>query len=388
MPNATPTEQEWIQKAEELAPLLREHAPRTEELRTISPPVADAVRASGVLRLLQPASYGGAEADYDLMLKVLEILASGCPSTAWVGFNAASHNWMLAMWPKSAQDEVWGPDPDAIVSSSLVYPAGKATLSDDGSEYVISGMWPFSSGVNLASYVMLGATVQNGEAQGKRVIALVPKSQVKVIDVWHVAGLTGTGSNNLEGKDLRVRRDWVVEADSLSNATAPGLAINKAPIFRAPIFGLFPHLVAAVILGNARGGYDEFIAGAAQRKTTYARLTPAQLVPLQLRIAEVSALLTSAELLLQADAKEAMSIARTGEAAPMTEQIRWRRNAAFAAAQGTRAMDLLFSAYGGGGIYKTNHAQQRFRDAHAAISHIQASWDINAADFGRQALGA
>ena len=49
----------------------------------------------------------------------------------------------------------------------------------------------------------------------------------------------------------------------------------------------------------------------AQRKTPYARLTPAQPVPLQLRIAEVSALITSAELLLQAEAREAMRIART-----------------------------------------------------------------------------
>ncbi|VWC77200.1 Pigment protein [Burkholderia lata] len=386
--SANTTEQQWIKKAEELAPLLREMAPRTEELRTLSPAVADACRTSGVFRLLQPASYGGAEADYDVLLKVLEIMATGCPSTAWVGFNAASHNWMLAMWPKSAQDEVWGADADAVISSSLIYPAGKATLSDDGSEYTISGAWPFSSGVNLASWVMLGATVQNGESQGRRVIALVPKSQINVIDVWHVAGLTGTGSNNLEAKDLSVRREWVVDAESLSNATAPGLEINKAPIFKAPIFGLFPHLVAAVVLGNARGAYDEFIAGAAQRKTTYARLTPAQLVPLHLRIAEVAALITSSRLLLQADAEEAMRIARTGEATPMADQIRWRRNAAFAATQGTRAMDLLFAAYGGGGIYKSNHAQQRFRDAHAAISHIQVSWDINATEFGRLALGA
>ncbi|WP_433706532.1 acyl-CoA dehydrogenase family protein [Paraburkholderia sacchari] len=386
--SATNTDQQWIKKAEELAPLLRELAPRTEELRTLSPAVFDAVRASGVLRLLQPASYGGAEAGYDVLLKVLEILATGCPSTAWVGFNAASHNWMLAMWPKSAQDAVWGPDPDAVISSSLIYPAGKATLSADGSEYVVSGAWPFSSGVNHASWVMLGATVQEGEAQGRRVIALVPKSEIKVIDVWHVAGLTGTGSNNLEAKDLKIRREWVVDADSLSNCTAPGLEFNEAPIFRAPVFGLFPHLVSAVVLGNAKGAYDEFIAGAAQRKTTYARLTPAQLVPLQLRIAEVAVLITSGQLLLQADAREAMRIASTGEAAPMADQIRWRRNAAFAAAQGTRAMDLLFAAYGGGGIYKSNHAQQRFRDAHAAISHIQVSWDINATESGRQALGA
>jgi hypothetical protein len=65
---------------------------------------------------------------------------------AWNFANLASHHWMLGMFPKLAQDKVWGGDPNALIASSFVFPAGKARRTDGG--YSVSGRWPFASGVD------------------------------------------------------------------------------------------------------------------------------------------------------------------------------------------------------------------------------------------------
>jgi 3-hydroxy-9,10-secoandrosta-1,3,5(10)-triene-9,17-dione monooxygenase len=230
----------------------------------------------------------------DLVRCLAQRLARGCLSSAWVGFNAASHAWMLAMWPSAAQDAIWGESPGAVISSSLLYPAGKAVAVADGSGLLFSGKWAFSSGVDHADFVMLGAMLEVPGGAQKKVIGIVRKDQLTVIDTWHVSGLKGTGSKNLNGDGLFVPTDWVVENDSLSDGSAPGLLGNEAAVYRVPVFGMFPHLTAAVMIGNAQGCYDEFLLGSAARRTTYSRTPAAQLVSLQMRVAKAGALIRSA----------------------------------------------------------------------------------------------
>jgi 3-hydroxy-9,10-secoandrosta-1,3,5(10)-triene-9,17-dione monooxygenase len=242
--------------------------------------------------------------------------------------------------------------------------------------------------VDVSEYVMLGAML-SGKDPGqppKRIIALAPKQSIKVIDTWHVAGLSGTGSKNLEAKDLFVPAHCVVDAECLSDGTSPGLEHNPAAVYRVPVSGLFPHLVTAVALGNAAGAYEEFLDTAAQKRTLYAKLDPKQLVGIQMRVAEAGALIDAGKAVMLGDAQEAMKTAAQGNRASEEQKLRWRRNGTYAAGFGTKAVDLLFAGTGGGGIYLSNPAQRRFRDAHAAISHIQASWDINGADYGRLIL--
>ena len=48
---------------------------------------------------------------------------------------------------------------------------------------------------------------------------------------------------------------------------------------------------------------------------------------------------------------------------------------------------MLYAAAGGSANYLSNPLQRHHRDIHAATGHIGVSWDINAAEFGRVALG-
>jgi len=87
------------------------------------------------------------------------------------------------------------------------------------------------------------------------------------------------------------------------------------------------------------------------------------------------------------DCGEAMRLAGEDAAPPLEQKARWRRDGAFAATLCTKAVDLLFAASGGAGIYETSPMQRAFRDIHAANAHFGLSWDPNGATYGRVALG-
>lgn len=370
-----------------MIPALKSRADETEKLRKLHPDTIAELRGSGLMRTLQPARYGGGECDYPLFLELLYELARGCASTAWCGFNYGSHNWMLGMYPEAAQEAVWGKTPDLLMASSLVYSAGTAEPVDGG--YRISGKWPFSSGVDWAEFVLVGATVPETTANEGSPwrIAVLPRSEVEVIDTWHVSGLAGTGSNHIAVQDRWVPRHMVIDTDEIRGDATAGSAVNPGALYRLPVLGVFSYMVTAVILGNAAEAIGEYVAGIKARATTYSQSDASRFTSVHQKIAEAHSLVDAAHALMRQDNEEAMAIAGKGMMPPIEAKVRWRRNAAYLAQMGVRATDILHAAGGGGANYLSNSLQRRFRDAHAAAAQIQVSWDINGVEYGRVAVG-
>src|SRR5262249_52640035 len=146
--------------------------------------------------LMQPSRWGGAEVDPGIFFEAQLALATACPSTAWVMGVVGVHSWQLALFPLAAQEEVWGSDPETLVSSSYA-PTGKVERVDGG--YRISGRWSFSSGCDHCQWVFLGGMVppeREGAPPEMRTF-LVPRSDYTIEDNWHVAGLKATGSKDI-----------------------------------------------------------------------------------------------------------------------------------------------------------------------------------------------
>src|SRR2546426_1146162 len=99
-----------------------------------------------LFRIHQPKRVGGAELEFVAVVEFGALLARACASSSWNFINFLSHHLMLGMFPPRAQDEIWGASPDTLIASSFVFPAGKAKKVKGG--YVLSGRWPFSSGVD------------------------------------------------------------------------------------------------------------------------------------------------------------------------------------------------------------------------------------------------
>lgn len=378
---------EWLERARALAPVLRERADAAEALRRLPDETVADLHRSGLLRILQPARVGGGEADYGLMLEITAELARGCGSTGWVYVNLASHHWMLAMWPAEGQARVWDEDPDALIASSVVFPAGRAARREGG--YLLTGRWPFSSGIDPSGWAMLGASVPPDEGEGgpEARLFLVPKAELAVIDNWDVSGLAATGSKDVACEDAFVPEAMTVRASDLRGGPTPGAAVNPSPLYRLPVLGLFAHLVAAPALGIATAAYEDFREQVGGARSTYNRSRLAEHTTIHLKLAEAGAAVDAARMLLLENCAEARRIYETGALADALAKHRWRRDAAFAARLCGQAVDVVVAASGGRAIFRANPLQRYFRDVHAALSHIGLSWDINGADFGRVALG-
>jgi 3-hydroxy-9,10-secoandrosta-1,3,5(10)-triene-9,17-dione monooxygenase len=374
-------------RARALVPSLRARATECEELRRVPDESIAELHKSGIFRMLQPKRVGGSELAYRAMVELSAILAEGCGSTSWVVANLASHHWMLAMWPEQAQNEVWGQSPDHLIGSALVFPSGKATAVTDG--YVLSGRWPFSSGVDASQWNFVGGIVH--DAKDKPVeqrCFLVKAGDYRVVDTWYAAGLRGTGSKDIEMKDVFVPAHRTLPLTALvGGGTAPGCAANPAALYKLPVLGLFAFVVSGVSLGLARGAIGDFTQQMHARIATYSGRRLADLANLQLKIGEASALADTAEALMLKGCDEAMAITEAGVPPTIEQKARWRRDGAYAASLCTEAVNMLFAATGGGGVYLTQPIQRAFRDAHAANAHYALSWDVNGTQWGRIAMG-
>jgi 3-hydroxy-9,10-secoandrosta-1,3,5(10)-triene-9,17-dione monooxygenase len=376
-----------VERADALLPRLRDRAARTEELRRLPPETERDLHDAGLFRILQPKRVGGAELDYVALVDCAEIIGRADASVAWNLANLASHHWMLGMFDKRAQDLVWDKDPDALIASSFIFPAGRARKVEGG--YTLRGSWPFSSGVASCDWNMLASVVSSeDEADGVEYrIFLVHKNDYRILDTWNAAGLRGTGSNDVEVHDAFVAEALSVAVSDLAGGPTPGCAVNPNPLYALPVFSLFPYVLSGVALGNAQACLDDYVDLALHRASTYNRARLGDMQSTQIKIAEASAKIDAARLIMRSNCIETMADARRGDIPDMAAKTRLRRDGAYSVNLCTEAVSLLFSASGARGLFTTGVLQRQFRDAHAINSHIAFNFDAAGTNYGRVALG-
>ena len=377
---------ELLQRAEALVPVLRERAGKAEELRRLPDETVEDLHRSGLFRILQPKRVGGSELPFRSIVELVSVISGGDGSTGWVLANLAAHHWLLGMWPKQAQDEIWGESPDNLIGSALIFPRGRAKPVPGG--YRLSGRWPFSSGVDAATWSLIGAIVHDEEAGANEPrIFVLPASDFTIIDTWHVIGLAGTGSKDVSVEDVFVPEYRSVAVREITGGPNPGSAVNPSVLYQLPAISLFAFCIAGVSLGIAQGAIEYFVETMRTRTSYYTGRSLADFVTLQVHLAEATAIADAARAVILTDCDEATRIVEEGAVPSLEQRARYRRDGAYAATLCTRAVDLLFRATGGGAIYARNPLQRAFRDVHAANAHYVLNWDINGAMYGRVALG-
>jgi alkylation response protein AidB-like acyl-CoA dehydrogenase len=377
-----------IDRAKTLTRRLRERAPACEEARRVSEETMADLRAAGLFRVLQPARYGGIEGGLDDFVSLVELIARGCGSTGWVYSVAAIHQWQIAMYPAEAQEEVWGEDGQALASSSYV-PSGAAEPVDGG--WRLSGFWNFCSGCDNTQWMIVGGRFKDGDAPGAHAFFLIPRADYRIEDNWHVLGLAGTGSKNVVVEDAFVPAHRVLTVEQAGSGKPPGAVVNRAPVYRVPFPAAVSTCLAAPPLGMAQGALDSYVEGLSTRTTRGAiggaGRRVAELPTIQLRVAEAAAAIDAARLLLLRGAREAVDTVARGEPLTTEFRVRTRRDHAFAVRLSVQAVDRLFEAVGGLGLFSGNDIQRAWRDVHAGAKHISTNWDAVGTLYGRFALG-
>ena len=365
-----------LREASALVPLLKERAALAEELRQVPPGSVQNLRAAGLIRVGSPDRFGGAGLDIDTAFAVASELGRGCGSTAWCYAVWTAHNWWLGYFPERCQEEYFAAGPDTLISSALNASSGTAKRVSGG--YQVSGRWAFSSGCDVASWVLVAC------GPGEKLWLLLPRADCEIIDTWFAVGLRGSGSKDIVVRDAFVPEHRVINPNHAGDSDRTGWDLHKRASYGVPLKVFTAWTLAAPVIGMAQGVVDEFTSrgrcGAEANRTT----SP---VPLQLRLAEASAQVDTARVLHRARVQEILDRGSAGGSFPPPDRARYLRDACFTVSLCVQAVNRLYEASGARAIMSSDPIQRLYRDIHAASHHASLSWDAAAEQFGREALG-
>jgi 3-hydroxy-9,10-secoandrosta-1,3,5(10)-triene-9,17-dione monooxygenase len=379
---------EAMRRARECVPVLKERAQACEDARVLLRENELLLHETGLFRFHQPKRFGGMELPFQAVVDLVTEVARGCPSTAWNVGNLGCHHWVLAYYPEHAQREVWDANPDALIASSIALAAGRGRKVDGG--FVVSGRWPFSSGVDNSDWNMLAVTVYDDDAKTPIDwrLCLVPKTDYRILDTWYAMGMVGTGSKDIEVKELLVPEHRALALPLCRGGSEhPGAAVNPGPLYRVPLVAAAGHPLSAAALGAAEGAYETFVETMAKRIGTYTGAKVSDFQAVQIKLARARCLIDSARHLMRESAIAFQTAAERNEVPDLNTKLRYRAQNAFAVAQSREAVEVLWSCYGANAIYTRDPLQRYLRDAQAMCQHFSFNFDIAGSAFGLAALG-
>jgi 3-hydroxy-9,10-secoandrosta-1,3,5(10)-triene-9,17-dione monooxygenase len=373
---------ELLQRAAELVPVLAGRALETERLRRIPEETVHDLKRTGLLRIGNPGRYGGYGLDYDVVLEVGAELGRGDGSAAWCYTVWSSHQWLLGLYPEPAQEEYFGSSPDVLASSAFNPAQGTVEKADGG--WKLSGRWDFSSGSDNAQWALLaGFTDEQGPG-----LFLVPRTDYEIEDTWFVSGLCGTGSNDIViASPTLVREHRFLSYQAMGAVQTPGKDLHDRATYRLPAYSVLPFTLAVPLLGVAQGAIDYFETRTREGMTAFSQARMATLVPLQVALAEATAEVDCARLLMRHDLRELIDRGARGEGLSLEDRLRFRRDHAYISKLSVQAVNRLFEVSGGRALYLESPLQRAQRDVQAGAKQVALIWNTYAEQFGRVRLG-
>jgi 3-hydroxy-9,10-secoandrosta-1,3,5(10)-triene-9,17-dione monooxygenase len=371
-----------MRRARECVPLLRERAQKCEEARVLLPENEKLLHETGLFRFHQPRRFGGMELPFVAVVDIVAELARGCPSTAWNVGNLGCHHWILGYYEPETQHELWDENPDVLIASSIALAAGRGRKVKGG--FVVSGKWPFSSGVDNSDWNMLAVTVYEENTPVDWRLCVVPKKDYRIIDTWYAMGMVGTGSKDIEVKEVFVpERRALALARCRGGLEHPGAKLNSGNLFRVPIVASAGHPLSATALGAAEGAFERVKESFTTRVGTYTGAKVGDFQAVQIKLAEARVLIDSATHLM----RQSALVFQDKFDLSIEEKLRLRAQNAYAVRQARQAAEVLWSCYGANAIYTRDPFQRYMRDLMAINQHFSFSFDIAGAAFGTVALG-
>jgi alkylation response protein AidB-like acyl-CoA dehydrogenase len=373
-----------IAAAWELVPQLRAEAARCEAERRVCDRTIAELRRRRFFDVVKPARYGGMELGWDVFAEIVVALAAGCGSTGWVYSVVGGHAPVVARFGTKFLDELWGDDPDALLSSSRRI-AGELVPVKRG--YRASGIAAFSSGCLNVDWALIEGMPVAGE--NRTLTVVMPMREIEILDTWKALGLAGTGSH-----DLRFGEILIPEHRTWHPGKRPAGEALDGPLFRTPYLG-GPFALPAVIVGIAIAGIEHFAAMTHHRLTRQSG-SMAESPAMQMRVGEAAVEIDAALTLLRAKLASLMAVL-SGKAPESGGETRVippggasaahdHAASCFIAELAYRALERLMSAAGANQLALSEPFQRCYRDALAGFQQPSNNWDNGRAGGGRALL--
>jgi len=376
---------DFIARASRIRPILEQNAEETDRLRRLPPANVQALRETGLCRLMVPRRLGGYETDIRTYIEVMAELGRGCGSTAWTASLLNVCAWLAALFPDRAQREVWNSNAETWIAGSLA-PRGEARPVDGG--WRVTGRWPWASGCLHAQWAACGILMKNERGEMANLgLSLMPMADLTIDDTWYMAGMKGTGSNTIVAKDAFVPEHRFLPYPAAFQGNYPTEHKDEA-LYRSALVPFTILILIGSQLGVAKAALDHVISNATRRSVTHTHFEKqADSTGFQIQLAEAAMKIETAYLHAFRASDDLDRAARSGLHPDLTARARVRADTALVARYCREAVDLLVSAHGTSSLSDSNRLQRLWRDIHVASHHAITEWQVNLEVYGKALLG-
>jgi alkylation response protein AidB-like acyl-CoA dehydrogenase len=379
------TEQELVERAHALKPLLARNAKETDESRRVVEENIAALEEAGLLRITVPKRFGGHEVSLTTKLAVSAALGEACGSTSWVATLLNVCSWFTGLFGEQAQQDVWGADPNARICGVLT-PSAQVRKVDGG--YEVTGAWGYASGCMHAQWAGLGLplTDEAGEVVGQG-LALIPMSDLRIEDTWYVAGMRGTASNTLHAEAVFVPSHRILDIPAALGHVYPTEHTDEA-LYRSSFIPTLVVVLAGPQVGMARGVLATVLEKAPRRSIAYTIFEQQTAsTTFHNAVSDAAMHVDTAALHSFRAAADIDAAARASEAMDYLARARVRADTGWAIRHARQAIDDLISAAGSSSFAEVSPIQRLWRDSSTAGRHAVILPSVNMEVYGKALLG-
>lgn len=357
----------YLERIRGLAPLVLEHAERSERERQLSPDVVEAFHEAGLFRILLPEDMGGGGLTVPDSLRIFEAVARLDASAGWNLAICADGPLFGHFLAREAYDAIFR-DARAIIAGSL-NPMNTRVVRCDGG-WLFTGKATYVSGSAQASWLMAaGVVLRDGSPElvdgvPSMRAGLFPIRESRILDTWLVSGMRGTSSNDCVFEDVLVPADFTYEWPN------PRPTWQRGALANIPLVTQLGGALSSVALGVARHAIDALVELAAVKVPLGARAPLRERSLFHLQLGQAEGLLRAARAYLLESAAEVWRRGEAGRHFDVQAQASARLASVTAAKLAAQAVDLMHDAAGMNAVQTSSALERCWRDVHTITQHV------------------
>jgi 3-hydroxy-9,10-secoandrosta-1,3,5(10)-triene-9,17-dione monooxygenase len=373
------SKEELLGRVEALLPGIEARTRWVAEHGRLHPDTVRELEDAEIMKTLIPKDYGGFELNLDTMSDISRTLSSACMSTGWVMGFFVGHNWMVTRFEEKTQGEVFNGNAYPKIPGQI-RPTHTAKRVKGG--YELNGRSKWNSGLMHADWVLTGIAIEGEPPQ----LALVKAGDYEVDEVWDMAAMAGSGSNDMICHDTFVPDHRVCEVPGFVEGRTAGNQSYTNPLYLMPVLPFMYSEVISVMVGGLEGATEHYIRQLQGGDAAYSPGKLAEMQSVHVKIGDAAARARTARKLIDSNIAETLEIQQSREFT-MEDRLRLKLDAGTVANHCRQSINELIHDAGARSFENQSPIQAHFRDINALSVHAFWDWHVCREQYGRGQVG-
>jgi len=364
--------------ASQFLPRIRDLARKMELDRRLDDDLVEDMEAAGLFSVIVPKRWGGAGLGPHELNEVMETVARGDVSTAWVTGFYNFHNWFLCRFPLEVQEELYAGRASVRCAAILSSPG---TTERIGDQLRVNGRWGYATGMLHASHALVPVTIDDGLFW-----VIVPREKLEIIDDWDVAAMSATESVTIVAKDTVIPETWAMPFAKMMSATDHAGMFHGEEVMRLPFSALTSAISSLYV-----GALDAAVEISRERLNSASGVnSPPRIERPHARVRWVNAFQTARVMHMVRDhaTQEAIEIARRGTPQTLEEEASRGLHGGMILRTVRETLRDLVDGNGSSGYRSDNHLRRMSADIAMLSTHaVHGEYDVMMDRYARWLLG-